>query len=307
MGGNAFKQLDLVRVKREDLPATVQHVVDTLNLTGFTYGYAMDSLMGSSGKKATSGDVDFCMNTYEPRFVGELDDPVFDKHTVLARIRDVLPTNRVNTHTFKMGNLMTAWHVAGDDSKGLVQVDFVFGKRDLLLFTHFSPGDESPYPGVFISQSFGVLAKMKKDWETVDPITHERTGRVGLHLSLELGLFRKWESRRRPGMGCSKTTPEEFETRFDCAPRFSRIGFIDSPEEIVRILFDKDTKVSDVNTFEKVVRKIQNDMPEKYGEFWERFCGSARGSSISKNFDPIDLALDPIWNAKKQQDYLSFL
>jgi len=63
MGGNAFKQLDLVRVKREDLPATVQHVVDTLNLTGFTYDYAMASLMGSSGKKATSGDVDFCMNT----------------------------------------------------------------------------------------------------------------------------------------------------------------------------------------------------------------------------------------------------
>ena len=303
MGGNAFKQLDLVRVKREDLPATVRHVVDTLNLTGFTYDYAIDSLMGSSGKKAMSGDVDFCMNTYEPRFVGESNDPVFDKYRVLARLKEVLPTNCVNTHTFKMGNLMTAWHVAGDPTNGLVQVDFVFGKRGLLLFTHFSPGDESEFKGVFLSQAFGVLAKMQKDWETRDPITNERTGRVGLHLSLELGLFRKWESRRRPGMGCSKTTANEFETRFADAPRFTRLGYVDDPEAILAMLFGPGTKHEDVNTFEKVVKHVREKMPDRYGEFWERFCLSAGGSSIAKQnaYDVYEMVVHPVWEAKNWQ------
>ncbi|KKK95014.1 hypothetical protein LCGC14_2677080, partial [marine sediment metagenome] len=186
----------------------------------------------------------------------------------------------------------------------LVQVDFVFGKRDLLLFTHFSPGDESEFKGVFLSQAFGVLAKMQKDWETRDPVTNERTGRVGLHLSLELGLFRKWESRRRRGMGCSKTTANEFETRFADAPRYTRLGYVDDPEAILAMLFGPGTKHEDVNTFEKVVKHVRENMPDRYGEFWERFCQSADGSSIAKQnaYDVYEMVVHPVWDAKNWQD-----
>lgn len=304
MGGNAFKKLDLVRVHRDDVLATVNHVVDTLDCPGFTREYAACSLMGSTGKKETSGDIDFCMNTHEARFVGEEKLPVFDKHKVLDRIREVLPQNHVNTQTFKMGNLMTAWPVAGDLTKGLVQVDFVFGKHDLLLFTHFSPGDESEFKGVFVSQAYGVLAKMQKDFESKDPVTNERIGRVGLHLSLEQGLFRKWESRRRPGMGCSKTTADEFETRFADALRYTRLGYVDDPEAILAMLFGPGTKHEDVNTFEKVVKHVRENMPERYGEFWERFCQSAGGSSIAKQnaYDVYEMVVHPVWDAKNWQD-----
>ena len=65
MGGNAFKHMELVRVARDDVPATVAHVVNTLSYPGFDYAYAMSALMGSSGKTETSGDIDFCMNTHE--------------------------------------------------------------------------------------------------------------------------------------------------------------------------------------------------------------------------------------------------
>lgn len=71
MGGNAFKKLELQRVHRDDVPATVNHVVNTLDCPGFTHEYATQSLMGSTGKKETSGDIDFCMNTHKARFVGE--------------------------------------------------------------------------------------------------------------------------------------------------------------------------------------------------------------------------------------------
>ena len=305
MGGNAFKQLELVRVHREDVPATVAHVVNTLNLDGFTHDYAMNALMGSTGKKETSGDMDFCMNTRPAHFVGECDRPVFDKHKVLKRVREVLPMERVNTQTLKMGNLMTAFPVAGDESKGLLQVDFVFGDFDLLQFTHYSPGDESEFKGVFVSQSFGILAKMlHKYYEEFDPSTGERIARVGLHLSLEEGLYCRWESRRRPGMGCSKTTADEFETRFPEAPRFPRIGYVSDPDTILKVIFGRDDVTHEqLNTFEKIVKYVRENLPDRYGEFWERFMESAGGSSIAKQngYEPLDIACHPVWKAKEAQ------
>ena len=304
MGGNAFPHVGLVRVKQEDVPATTRFVVETLDFPGFSYDYAMSSLMGSSGKKATSGDLDYCMNDYPARFVGEPDLPVFNKHELLTRVREVLPKEHVNSQTFKMGNLMTAWPVAGDASNGYVQVDFVFGKFEILQWTHFSPAEgESDFKGVFLSQAFGVLAKMHKDWESHDPVTGERVARVGLHLSLELGLFRKWEVRKRPGMGASKCEPDEFETRLAEAPRFTRLGYVDSPEAVVQMLLGRDVKVEDVNTFEKFLDVFRTRMPERYGEFWERFVHSAGGSQISKanDYDPLWLATHPVWKAKEWQ------
>lgn len=314
MGGNAFKHMELVRVARDDVPATVAHVVNTLSYPGFDYAYAMSALMGSSGKTETSGDIDFCMNTHEAQFVGEVERPVFDKNDFKDRLYEKMPgtskhpkgswyNEYVNMTTFKMGNLMTAWPVAGDPAKGFVQVDFVFGKFELLQFTHYSPGTESEFKGVFISQGIGILAKMKKDFEAKDPVTGERTGRVGLHLSLEEGLFRKWEARRRPGMGCSTCTADYFETRFPECPRFTRIGFVDNPDAIIEIVIGKGVKHSDVNTFEKLVEHVRTHMPDRYGEFWERFMESAGGSGIAKQngYDPFEVATHPVWRAKDIQ------
>lgn len=304
MGGNAFKSLDLVRVRREDVLATVNYVVDTLDYPGLTREYAARCLMGSTGKKATSGDIDFCLNTHRARFVGEEDLPVFDKHDVLRRVREVLPLGQVNSQTFKMGNLMMAWPIAGDLTNGLVQVDFAFGKMDLLQFTHYSPSEtESEFKGVFLSQGLGVLAKMQKYVDTKDPVTGERTGRVGLHLSLELGLFCKWESRKRPGMGCSETTADAFETRFAEPPRYPRLGYIDDPDAILSMLLGPKVKREDVNTFEKLVDHVRVYMPDRYEEFYERFMYSAGGSGIAKqnNYDPKELAVHPVWNAKESQ------
>ena len=295
MGGNAFKNFDLVRVNREDVTATVRHVINTLDFPSFTFEYAKQSLMGSTGKKTSSGDIDFCMNTHTARFVGEEDFPVFDKHEVLAKLKEVIPLERINTHTFKMGNLMTAFPISGDESKGLVQVDFVFGKHGWLMFSHFSPTEEeSRFPGVFLSQGFGVLAKMYKDFESTDPKNGERTGRVGLHLGLEHGLFRKWESRRRVGMGCSKTTPDEFETRFAEAPRFTRIGYVDCPQAVVDILLPG-VRLEEVRTFENLVKAVQHVHPRRFTEFYERFCATVKTSGMMKRATPEAVRNDPVW------------
>jgi hypothetical protein len=166
MGGNAFPHVQVVRVKREDVFPTVQYVVDTLRLEGFTYEYATRHLMGSAGKQADSGDLDFAMNNRPARFVGEEDLPVFKLRDVAARCREVLPEGHVATKTLKGGQFQTAFPVAGDPTKGYAQVDFVAGEPKWLMFTHYSPGqDVSPFKGVTISTLFGVLAKMRKDFE----------------------------------------------------------------------------------------------------------------------------------------------
>ena len=303
MGGNAFPQIDLVRIKKEDIPATVYYVVDTLGLTNLTYDYAMNSLMGSSNKKATSGDLDICMNTHKARFVGEVDRPVFNKHNTLERVMKVLPKERINTQTFRMGNLMMAWPIAGDENNGFVQVDFVFGKFEILQFTHYSPAEgESEFKGVFLSQALGILAKMHKDWELYDEVNDERIARAGLHLSLEHGLFRSWEARRRIGMGASKCTPDEFETRFANAPRLTRIGYVDCPDEILRILFRANVTHEEINTFEKFLNVFYKYHGDRYDEFYERFIFSAGGSQISKanDYDKEWLTNHPIWTANSR-------
>jgi len=297
MGGNAFKSLELSRINRDDVAATVEYIVKILDIDGFTKEYAMSSLMGSTGKSKNSGDIDFCMNTHEAQFIDDDVRPIFDKHAMLKRLREVLPVERVNTQTLKMGNIMTVFPIASNEANGLIQVDFVFGHFDLLQFTHYSPGEESEFRGVFISQSFGILAKMlHKYYDATDPETGERTGRVGLHLNLEQGLYCRWESRRKPGMGCSVTTADEFETRFDC-PRYPRLGYITNPDVIVSIILGDDVTHSQVNTFEKIVEYVRVNLPDRYEEYYERFMMSAGGSSIAKQngYDPDDIANHPIW------------
>lgn len=144
---------------------------------------------------------------------------------------------------------------------------------------------------------------LHKYYDKSDPETGERVGRVGLHLSLEEGLYCRWESRRRPGMGCSKTTADEFETRFADCPRFPRIGYITDPDTVVKVILGENATHEQVNTFEKIVEYVRTNLPDRYGEFWERFMQSAGGSSIAKQngYDPCDIACHPVWKAKEAQ------
>ena len=187
MGGNAFPNLQMVRVKREHVAPTVEFVVRSLAMPGFDLAYAMDSLMGSAGKQADSGDLDFALNNQAARFVGEPDLPVFNLKAFVERARAVLPQGHVQTKTLKGGQFQTAFPVAGDPALGYVQVDFVAGNPKWLKFSHFSPGkDVSPYKGVMMSTMLGVLAKMRKDFELFEG--DERVARVGLRFDLEKGL-----------------------------------------------------------------------------------------------------------------------
>lgn len=297
MGGNAFPHLTMVRVKREDVLPTVQYVVTQLSLPGFTLDYAMSNLMGSAGKQADSGDLDFAMNTTKARFYGQADLPVFDLRVVAARCRDVLPDGHVNTKTLKGGQFQTAFPVAGDPLKGYVQVDFVSGDPEWLQFSHYSPGkDRSPWKGVMVSTMLGVLAKMRKDLELFDE-NGDRYARVGLHYDLEKGLHRKWKLRLRPGQGLSEVHPDVFETRVPETPRFARLGYVTQPEAVLHLLFGQDVACDSVQTFEDLLRVVHATDHSRCLEAKERFLEAFKRSAGANDYKVDDVRDSDVWNA----------
>lgn len=311
MGGNAFPNLTVDRVNRQDIKATMQDVVTRMNFPNLTLEYLENNLLGSAGKQPTSGDLDFAMNDRPAVFVGEENLPVFDLRQLAARAREVLPEGHVSTRTLRGGTFNTAWPVAGDFSNGLVQVDFMAGEPKWLKFSHYSPGlDRSGFKGVAISTMWGVLAKMRKDFEMFEdgsfnlgPVPNHckpygepmRTARVGLAYDLEKGLRRKWEVSLRKGQGPASVDPDVFETKVSQAPRFTRLGYVTDPDTVLTILFGCETRESDVTTFEEVVARIKAVMPSRYEEARERFLEAFSRSSGANGHNVEETANHPVW------------
>lgn len=287
MGGNAFPRLDLRRIQRDQIVPTVKFVVDVLSYPGFTFEYAMDNLMGSAGKQPDSGDLDFAMNNKPARFVGEPDLPLFNLRDFARRCREVLPNEQMSTKTLNGGQFQTAWPISGDSTYGFVQVDFLSGDTEWLKFSHWSPGkDNSPWKGVFISTMFGVLAKRLKDFEAFVDNDHEqpRLARVGWHFDLERGLHRKWKMQKRVGQGVAEVSPDEVETRFPACPRLPRLGFLTNPSDVLSVLFETPTSLSEVDTFEKVVHKLRVRYPEEFEDIKARFLEALQRSAARNEY-----------------------
>jgi len=290
MGGNAFPRLDLRRVRRDQLLPTVQHVVEVLNYPGFTLEYALDNLMGSAGKQADSGDLDFAMNNMAPRFVGQPDLPVFSLRDFARRCREVLPNEQMSTKTLNGGQFQSAWPLCGDPANGYVQVDFLSGDPEWLKFSHWSPGkDFSPWKGVFVSTMYGVLAKRLKDFEAFDS-NGDRVARVGFHFDLEKGLHRKWKMQKRVGQGVADATPDEVETRFPDCPRLPRLGYLTNPTVVLSVLFESQTEHRDVDTFEKVVHKLRQRFPEEFEDLKDRFLEALQRSAARNEYTVEEMA-----------------
>lgn len=247
MGGNAFKTLNLSRIKREDINATLRHVSDTLDIP---YEYMVQNLLGSAGKQADSGDLDIA-----------LDDTLYSKQSlreIADKVRAISGNGFVHTKTLKGGQIQTVWPILFNnyrDLSGLVQVDFILGNAEWLSFTHYSPGlDRSPYKGVFVSQCLGVLAKMKRDWVWPEgAYNDEREWEVSWAYNLEKGLRRRWRCRKQLDQNLSEVNPDWFETHCPVVPpRFVRTGYITNPQEAVRIILGNGILPSHIETFEQL-------------------------------------------------------
>lgn len=295
MGGNAFKSGITRRIQRSEILPTLYHVCD-MGIPFLSMEYLQNSTMGSLGKQDTSGDIDIALNNQVAKFVGQPNLPVFSLREINQILRKVLGDENVSSKTIKSGQIQTAIPVCGNHSLGRVQVDFISGNVDWLKFTHYSPGlDYSPYKGVFISTMMGVLCKIHPDF-VIKNDSGITTHRIGYHYDLEKGLYRRWGILWPNAKLLSSVDPDYFETKVPSAPRMSRIGYIDNPDEMIRIVFGKYIDREHINTFEKLVSTIKELFSEKeFLEIKSRFIAALMRSGAKSQYTIIELENLDVW------------
>lgn len=310
MGGNVFKNLDVRKIKREDIFETIARFIDNISYPDLTYDYVVQNLMGSTGKKEVSGDIDVALNNHKAKFVGEEDWPVFNLSSLKDRCIEVFGNQYVNVKSMKNGFLHVAYPILGNKENGFAQFDFVSGKNDWIKFTHQSSTD-SVWKGAAQIILWNTLTTLHRDYEKYSDGTEllgmetrslikektaqgiARTARVGLSLSYEFGLHRKWQlavGNRSIG----SISPDEFETLMPDVPRYGRTGYIDCPDEFIRIMLGNGVSREDVNSFEKMVKVIKEVYSHRIEEVIDKFADLYVSEKVS-NLSVNDIKKCEVW------------
>jgi len=180
-GGNVFKLADASpatqRINRNDVPTTVQWLE---RVTGLSL---MDAMVGSTGQKDTSGDIDLA-----------IDSNVITKEAVMGTLvnwckQNGIPDDQILNRKKKGGNpaMLDGWidqtgieihfkcPINGDPKQGLVQVDFNFltqmGWSKFMLAA--MPAD-SQFKGVDRAVLFNSIGKTQGIKVAVQTGVHDR-------------------------------------------------------------------------------------------------------------------------------------
>jgi hypothetical protein len=143
-GGNVFKNADgseaTQRIGRDNVVPTVQWLEQ---LTGLSL---IDNMLGTTGRKETSGDLDLAV-----------DADKIDKQTLIdVLLRQGIPAADIR----KSGdNVHLKTPILGDPANGYVQTDFMFGRPAWQHFAMAGSPEGSPYKGLHRHLLLASIAK----------------------------------------------------------------------------------------------------------------------------------------------------
>jgi hypothetical protein len=115
-GGNVFKDADgtplTQRINQADVPATIRWVEQVTGLE-----FPAERWLGSTGRKATSGDLDLAVDTAEAT-----------KEQVAKLLTDFVTSQGLDPRQYvkKAGEVHLRTPIGGDANRGFVQTDFMF-------------------------------------------------------------------------------------------------------------------------------------------------------------------------------------
>lgn len=248
MGGSAFKNVPIRRIKLDEIRDTLDYFQSVVNYPGFTLEYIQNNLLGSVGKQPDSGDVDIAVDDilfpWKP----------FKQHALLSFPERQRAGNGKNTLQVNF-----AVPICGREENGFCQIDLITGDPEWLKFTHYSPGAASKYKGVYLSTLIGVLAKMTIGY-LVGESSENAIAKVSWAYDLERGLRRRWMILDHRDLYV-EVDPDVWESQLGYlmdqgrvpkgpTPRFSRVGYITNPEDVVRILFQGKLEKEEMTDFE---------------------------------------------------------
>jgi hypothetical protein len=150
-GGNIFKTPKgdpaTTRIQKADVVPTLQW------LEGITDLELTDNMLGTTGKKADSGDLDVAVDSTKIS-KGELEAKLQDYVKKQGGDpKDWIRKSGISVH-FKTP-------IKGDEANGFVQTDLMFGDPDWMKFSLQGGGEGSPYKGTHRHILLSSIAKTK--------------------------------------------------------------------------------------------------------------------------------------------------
>jgi len=148
-GGNVFKdaqgQALTQRINQADVPATIAWVEKVLGVK-----FPEDRWLGSTGRKATSGDLDLAVDANQ-----STKDQIASALTAFVQQQGLDPREWV----VKKGEVHFKTPIAGDPKKGFVQTDFMFFPNLDWGTFYYGGSDGSAYKGMNRNVLMSSLAK----------------------------------------------------------------------------------------------------------------------------------------------------
>lgn len=272
---------DVERVNRDDIPATIHYIskISGIPLEDFFP-------LGSTGKKADSGDIDLGVDANK--------HSAEDVHVNLCA--ELGEDKCKHFSGLKMSSY--AIPIAGDPSKGLVQVDLMFSKNpEWLKFSYHSPGEQSKYKGAIRALLLMGVASTYEEQGTdhyeYNPETGELMIRAGRTLDMNKGLRRIFQYRpmSKKGDRYLKTlktiSVEEFKQMFPDIEVHGDEVTIDDPRKVLTMLFGKNVRPRDVNTAEDVIDLIKKTFNEEEQiRIFKKTANRARSVAKKMNIPP---------------------
>jgi hypothetical protein len=163
-GGNVFKLADgtpaTTRIARDDVVPTVQW------LEGITGLSLVDNMLGTTGRKETSGDLDLAVDA--------------DKISKEVLIQQLLNKGVAQADIRKSGdNVHLKTPILGDATNGYVQTDFMFGRPAWQHFAMAGSPEGSPYKGLHRHLLLASIAKAQgMKWSYKNGLMDRETNQV---------------------------------------------------------------------------------------------------------------------------------
>ena len=240
-------------------------------LEDLTLGSAAKTNAGAFGKKETVGDIDIAV-----------DDSKYEFDQLVSRLVQRLGPKNVGRPMSGMGVIPTKVPVAGDESKGYVQVDFMLGKTDLLKFTYHAPDPESysEYKGTYRNILMSaILQNMRR--QVRDQESKEIIALIGPSLLLNKGVVQQWRHfpKRKDDTGRLSTMRAigrgEFNELYPEHAGKEKEMILDNPQEIVNFLFPgSNATLEDLDSYERLRDLIIKHKPDQAEDIFNRFAAS---------------------------------
>jgi hypothetical protein len=163
-GGNVFKLADgtaaTTRIARDNVVPTVQWLEQ---LTGLSL---VDNMLGTTGRKETSGDLDLAVDA--------------DKISKDVLIQQLLNKGVAQADIRKSGdNVHLKTPILGDPANGYVQTDFMFGRPAWQHFAMAGSPEGSPYKGLHRHLLLASIAKAQgMKWSYKNGLMDRETNQV---------------------------------------------------------------------------------------------------------------------------------